>query len=76
MKTRWGRRYWMIGVGVVVICVAASLASAAPPWKKLIPFKSVEADPKQSYWLTEDHGPWMIFATSFAGLVRKSRRTS
>ncbi len=67
MKTRWGRKYWMIGVGVVTICVAASMALATPPWKKLIPFKSVQADPKQSYWLTEDHGPWMVFATSFAG---------
>lgn len=41
--------------------------AAAPPWKKLIPFKAVDADPKESYWLTEDEGPWLIFATSFAG---------
>lgn len=60
-------------LGAVIIAVLAAvsgmgrIAAAAPPWKKLIPFKSVDSDPKESYWLTEDQGPWLIFATSFAG---------
>ncbi|HUE73897.1 MAG TPA: hypothetical protein VMP01_23655 [Pirellulaceae bacterium] len=44
-----------------------SLASAAPPWAKLVPFRKVEADPNESYELTESNGPWMIMCASFAG---------
>ena len=40
---------------------------AAKPWETLIPFKRVEATPNKDYVLTEDQGPWMIMATSFAG---------
>jgi hypothetical protein len=54
--------------------LAASLSAlqpttlcAAKPWELLSPFKRVEADPDKAYRLTEDHGPWMILATSFAG---------
>ncbi len=67
MKTRLGSRPYRIGLSLLAVCVMATYASAAPPWKKLIPFKSVEADPNKLYWLSEDNGPWMIFATSFAG---------
>ncbi len=67
MKTRLGPKGWVLAFCFVVVGMVANQAQAAPPWKKLIPFKSVEADPKQSYWLTEDNGPWMIFATSFTG---------
>ncbi|MEX2025924.1 MAG: hypothetical protein WEH44_01465 [Pirellulaceae bacterium] len=44
-----------------------SLAWAAPPWVKLVPFRKVEADPNESYELTESNGPWMIMCASFAG---------
>jgi hypothetical protein len=64
MKTR---KEWIILASVVMTLVVGTVAQAAPPWKKLIPFRSVEANPNKSYWLTEDHGPWMILATSFAG---------
>ncbi len=67
MKTRLGPQACLLGVCFVVGCVLTARTMAAPPWQKLIPFKSVDADPKKSYWLTEDNGPWMIFATSFAG---------
>ncbi|MCU0958487.1 MAG: hypothetical protein MUF48_00150 [Pirellulaceae bacterium] len=69
MKTRWSRRDVLAGVSVVVFVMLAvtGVTSATPPWKKLVPFRSVDADPQKSYWLTEDHGPWMIMATSFAG---------
>jgi len=42
-------------------------AEAAPPWVKIIPFKHVEADPSNSYPISENNGPWMIMATTFSG---------
>lgn len=48
-------------------CLGPVPASAAPPWKALIPFKQVEADPDKSYVITEDNGPWTILVASFAG---------
>ena len=42
--------------------------AAGPDWKALIPFaKRVDADPNKSYDISEEHGPWLILATSFAG---------
>lgn len=41
--------------------------SAAKPWEILIPFKRVEAKADKVYLLTEDQGPWMVLASSFAG---------
>lgn len=49
-------------------CLAVpTMVDAAMPWEKLIPFRRVESDPDKTYRLTEEHGPWMILATSFAG---------
>lgn len=42
-------------------------ARAAKPWELLIPFRRVEADPEKDYSLGEEHGPWMILASTFAG---------
>jgi hypothetical protein len=42
-------------------------ASAESPWTPFIPFKKVAADPKDSYQLRDDHGPWLILAASFSG---------
>lgn len=67
MKTRWTRRNAVVWGGVLMILALAGVATATPPWKKLVPFRSVEADSNKMYWLTEDEGPWMIMATSFAG---------
>ena len=67
MKTRWTRRDGIVWGGVLLTLAFAGVATATPPWKKLVPFKSVDADPNKMYWLTEDEGPWMIMATSFAG---------
>lgn len=62
------RKDWIVWAGVVVMWGLANAASAETPWKKLIPFRRhVEADANKDYWLTEDQGPWMILATSFAG---------
>ncbi len=48
-------------------CAVVDPALAAKPWELLIPFKRVDAEAGKEYRLTEDQGPWMIMATSFAG---------
>lgn len=40
---------------------------AAPPWKPIISFKKVDADPDNAYPLSEQNGPWVIMATTFTG---------
>jgi hypothetical protein len=52
---------------LLVIAATGLSLSAAPPWARLVPFRKVEADPNESYELTESHGPWMIMCASFAG---------
>lgn len=54
-------------VSLVVLMGVAQVASAAPPWATLVPFRKVDADPNKSYELEEKHGPWMIMVASFAG---------
>jgi len=50
------------------VLTANSLAQSAPPlWQQLTPKKKIEADPNQEYALKEEHGPWLIMATSFSG---------
>ncbi|MEX1223791.1 MAG: hypothetical protein WEA31_04505 [Pirellulales bacterium] len=57
---------------LAVFAVAAWHASsidltAAPPWQSLVNFKRVDANPNNSYTLSEDQGPWMVLATTFSG---------
>jgi hypothetical protein len=61
------RMKWISWAVIIAIVGLVGVSHATPPWKKLIPFKKVEADPNTDYWISEDHGPWMIMATSFAG---------
>lgn len=37
------------------------------PLTSLIPFRRVEADAKKTYTLTDEHGPWLVLAATFAG---------
>ncbi|MBM4091789.1 MAG: hypothetical protein FJ276_20535 [Planctomycetes bacterium] len=64
MRTRLHWIVWAVGAAIMT---CAGVSWAGPPWKSLIPFKTVEADPSKSYWLSEQQGPWMVMATSFAG---------
>ena len=62
----------MATVGSSAICLALAVWSAAsawasPPWAGLVSFNHVEDDPQKTYALTEQHGPWMIMASSFSG---------
>jgi hypothetical protein len=58
---------WLSLLMAVSSWFASSVANAAKPWELLIPFTRVEAEADKQYLLTDDHGPWMILATSFAG---------
>jgi hypothetical protein len=46
---------------------AVAIAAAAPPWEALLPFKRVDADPNNPYYLSKQNGPWLILAASFSG---------
>jgi len=46
------------------------------PWERLIPFRRVESNPDKTYRLSQDHGPWMILATSFAGPGAEKQATN
>ncbi|MCA9260765.1 MAG: hypothetical protein KDA61_16240, partial [Planctomycetales bacterium] len=69
MSGRSGLGWWALGAAACCLCgVAAEPGVAAPPlWKQLAPRKKVSADPQGDYQLSEDHGPWLIMATSFDG---------
>jgi hypothetical protein len=54
-------------LAILSLVSLARPAIAAKPWELLIPFKRVDADAGKEYRLTENQGPWMIMATSFAG---------
>ncbi len=55
------------GVAVLAAGLLTTLVEAAPPKLSFIPFKRIEVDPKKTYEITEQNGPWMIYATSFTG---------
>jgi hypothetical protein len=56
------------GLALLGLLAWGEPAPAAPNLRSLVPFaKRVEADPQQTYELTEEHGPWLIMATSFSG---------
>src|SRR4029079_8728976 len=48
-------------LAVVITC------DAETPWKRLLPFKKIEADPGKDYPITDANGPWIILATVFHG---------
>ncbi|MCA9269566.1 MAG: hypothetical protein KDA41_13890 [Planctomycetales bacterium] len=55
-------------LGIVAVAAAsAPSALAVPPWRSLLNIRSVEADPGKAYWLTENNGPWLVLAATFAG---------
>ncbi len=64
MRGKWAFQMSILGS---VLCGATWAIQAAPPWAELISLKSVDADPKKTYPLTEANGPWMVMACSFSG---------
>src|ERR1043165_1763421 len=60
-------RLSLFAAAVLPSAMPMGLASAAPPWAKLIPYTKVDADPDKDYELTESNGPWMIMCASFTG---------
>ncbi|MFM7073254.1 MAG: hypothetical protein ACKO38_15820 [Planctomycetota bacterium] len=62
-----GRRgVFTLLLGLAILGSAAT-AFAAPPRLPFIPFKRIDVDPKKSYEITPENGPWMVFAASFIG---------
>ena len=56
------RRLLALGMLMSSVCAVPGFALDL-----LYPFRRVEADPKKSYRLTEEQGPWLIVAASFFG---------
>jgi len=54
---------WLLLVGYLLLGAADSTEARSPLWL----FKRSKEVAKNSQLLTEDNGPWMIFAASFAG---------
>lgn len=61
------RHKWMAGLVGGCLWVSAQTVTAEPPWSRLLATHRPEADPDKSYQLTENDGPWLIMAASFAG---------
>ena len=61
------------GRGVLTLLIGFAIlgfgvtAVAAPPPLPFIPFKRIDVDPKKTYEITPENGPWMVFAASFMG---------
>ena len=68
---------------VVGLSVMATIATAAPPWAQLIPFRgnkppvqTASASREIDYSLTERHGPWMVMCTSFVDRIEADGATT
>lgn len=58
----------LMALAVSMIAVAwTPSAQAAPPWAKLVTFKRIEAKEGSLYPVGDEHGPWLILATTFRG---------
>ena len=57
----------IVGISSTLFFALLGSAPAAPPWSALIPFRRVDADPNNRYYLTVENGPWMVLAASFSG---------
>jgi hypothetical protein len=61
-------RFWPTYCVLVAVALGVGdLATAAPPWSSLFAPSNVEADPNKTYPLRQEHGPWMILASTFCG---------
>lgn len=60
-------RKWLACVLGSGVFLAANAAVADPPWTRLLATHRPDADPQKIYRLTENEGPWLIMAASFAG---------
>lgn len=67
MRTPIVRSPILLAVAVALSQLSSPESVAAPPWQSLVNFKKVDADPNKSYTLEQEHGPWMILATTFSG---------
>src|SRR6478752_9433268 len=61
------QRSFTVSLVLLAASTLASRATADPTWAKFVPFKKIDADPRKTYEIEENHGPWMIMAASFVG---------
>ena len=59
---------WMFRCALLVgFLGGCGLPAEAAPWDNLVSLRPVDANPDQTYPVTENNGPWMIMACSFSG---------
>ena len=51
----------------IILATLASSVNAAPPFASFNPFRRIEANPANTYQLTDSEGPWMVLASTFSG---------
>src|SRR5205823_21119 len=56
---------YCLTVGLLLGIAAPAWADA--PWNRMTLFKKIDADPNESYPLSEQQGPWLIMAYTFNG---------
>jgi hypothetical protein len=56
-----------VAATLAVLAIDSWSTAAEPFWRQVIPRKRVAFDPNADYTLTEEHGPWLIMASSFTG---------
>jgi hypothetical protein len=54
-------------LGCGILAGISNTALADPPWRTILAFHRPDADPNQAYPVTEQSGPWLITAATFAG---------
>lgn len=68
---------------LVGLLLSATVATAAPPWAQLMPFRkaappvrTASASTEIDFSLSERHGPWMIMCTSFVDKIEDDGQTT
>lgn len=56
-----------LGLSFASLIVASAPCKAETPFQLLAPFNKIDADPRKSYELKDQHGPWLILAATFFG---------
>lgn len=54
-------------LGCGLLASVTDTVSADPPWRTILAFHRPDADPNQEYPLSDQSGPWLVTAATFAG---------
>ena len=61
------RFFTFVAVAALFLADVLPTEAAPPGWARVFSRNRIEADPDELYPLAEDHGPWMVMATTFTG---------